>query len=411
MSSELILVDRLGKKFHRSLAGAMLGGLRSAARRALRLHRGEAEALGKDEFWALREVSFTVSRGECLGVIGPNGAGKSTLLRLIQREFRPDAGRVLALGAVASLPRAGTGLQDLLSGRENILIRCQQMGLRPREAGALLDGVVAFAGLEEAVDAPLRTYSDGMRARLEFAIATSAQPEILLVDEVLAVGDIAFQIRALDRLNQLKRGGAAIVFVSHSEMNVLHVADRCLLLFNGRQVALGEPDALFHRYYESVGYLNHRLRPPGAALPAPAELAGELEVRRLRMDAAAGGGESVRTGGGLNLVLEYAAKSEVADAILYLYFWNAADVLVASVDSGLAKKHFRLPPGKGEIGVRIPFFALAPGCYRLAAGFAVGGRWLAYRGRLLALYAVRGDVAACNGLAVMDAVFDQGTPC
>ena len=404
--SELILVDRVGKKFHRTLSGAFLHALRSLACKALRLERGDA--LGKDEFWALREVSFAVRRGECLGVIGPNGAGKSTLLKLIHRQFRPDAGRILALGRVKSLIGVGSGLQPLLSGRENILIQCQQMGLDKREADAKLDGVVAFAGLEEAIDAQVKTYSDGMCARLEFAIATSVQADILLVDEVLAVGDIAFQIRALDRLNELKRGGAAIVFVSHSEMNVLHVADRCLLLFNGRQIALGGPDALFQKYYESVGYLNHRLRPLGAITRALDDLAGELAVKGLRVDAAAGGGQRVRTGEGLALVLGYEAKSEISAAILYLQFWNAADVLVASIDSGLAKTQFRLAAGEGEISVRIPFFSLAPGYYRLAAGFTVNGQWKAYGGRLLEMYAVRDEMAVYSGLATMEAVFESG---
>ena len=409
MPSELILVDRIGKKFHRTLSGALAGSLRALACKALRLNRGEN--LGKDEFWALRDVSFMVRRGECLGVIGPNGAGKSTLLKLIHREFRPDAGRILALGPVKSLARVGSGLQALLSGRENIHIQCQQMGLSKREADAKLDGIVAFAGLEEAVDAPLKTYSDGMCARLEFAIATSVQADILLVDEVLAVGDIAFQIRALDRLNQLKRGGAAIVFVSHSEMNVLHVADRCLLLFNGRQVALGEPDALFQKYYESVGYLNHRLRPLGAQAHTWQDVAGELLVKSLRVDAAEGTGQRVRTGESLALVLEYEAKSEVSAAILYLQFWNAAEVLVASVDSGLAQTQFRLRAGTGTIFVRIPFFSLTPGYYRLAAGFTVDGQWRAYRGRLLEVYAVYDEMAVYSGLAALDATFSGGDAC
>jgi lipopolysaccharide transport system ATP-binding protein len=264
MSNELILADRIGKKFHRTLTSAFLDGTQAIARKALRLK--PRDALGKDEFWALQDVSFIVRRGECLGVIGPNGAGKSTLLKLIHREFHPDTGRLLSRGHMKSLIRIGAGLQPLLSGRENIYVQCQQMGLDKRETDAQLHHIIAFAGLEAAIDAPVKTYSDGMYARLEFSIATSVQTDILLVDEVLAVGDIAFQIRALDRLNQLKREGAAIVFVSHSEMNVRHVADQCLLLFNGRQVALGEPDALFYQYYESVGYLNHRLQALGAAM-------------------------------------------------------------------------------------------------------------------------------------------------
>ncbi len=334
-------------------------------------------------------------------------AGKSTLLKLIHREYRPDAGRLLTLGPTKSLIRIGAGLQPLLSGRENILIQCQQMGLAPCEAEAMLDGIVAFAGLEEAIDTPVKTYSDGMYARLEFAIATSVRADILLVDEVLAVGDIAFQIRALDRLNQLKRDGAAIVFVSHSEMNVRHVANRCLLLFNGRQVALGEPDALFYKYYESVGYLNQHLQPLGLAAQPLKDVALGLTILRLGTAATASGCDlSVRTGEALELWVEYTADGEVPGAGLILHFWNPAEILVASVDS--APTQFRLAAGKGKIRVRIPYVSLTPGYYRLAAGFTVNGKWLAYRGRLLDLYVTQHGMTAYNGLAVLQAFFERG---
>lgn len=405
MSDNSILADRVGKKFHRTLSGALIHRLQDLIRKALRLK--PKEALGKGEFWALRDISFIVRRGECLGLIGPNGAGKSTLLKLIHREYRPDTGRILSLGAVKSLIRIGVGLQPLLSGRENIYLQCQQMGLGKHETDAKLGEIIAFAGLEEAIDAPVKTYSDGMYARLEFSIATSIPTDILLVDEVLAVGDIAFQIRALDRLNQLKRGGSAIVFVSHSEMNVRHVADRCLLLFDGRQIAIGEPDALFSKYYESIGYLNNRLRP--AAMARPPDVSGKLAVKGLRLFGGADGA-LMRLGGGLNLAVDYAAESEVPASALCLHFWNAADVLVASVDSSLTQTRFRLQKGEGEIRVRIPFVSLTPGHYRLAAGLRLDGQWLAYRSRLLDLYVTQGAMDTYNGLAVLEASFELGSP-
>lgn len=398
MANELILADRVGKKFHRSWQGAAWHGLKKTLRLATQ------DALGKDEFWALREVSFIVERGECLGIVGPNGAGKSTLLKLIHREYRPDAGRLLALGRTQSLIRLGSGLQPLLSGRENILIQCQQLGLAARQAETRLDGIVAFAGLEASIDAPVKAYSDGMYARLEFAIATSVPADILLVDEVLAVGDIAFQIRALERLNQLKREGAAVVFVSHSEMNVRQVANRCLLLFDGRQVALGSPDALFDKYYESVGYLNRRLQPVDTEARMPKDLSGELAVLGLRTPD--NGEASARTGDSLELVLEYAAQSELAEAELVLQCWNPAGVLVASVDSGLLNQRFRLWAGQGAIRLRIPFLGLTPGHYRLACGFALNGEWRAYRGKLLDLHVSQPAMAIYPGLTMLEATFE-----
>jgi lipopolysaccharide transport system ATP-binding protein len=404
MPKELILVDQAGKKFHRTLTGALLHSLLATARRALRLRA--QTSLDKDEFWALRDVSFTVRRGECLGVIGPNGAGKSTLLKLINREYRTDAGRILTLGSMKSLLRIDSGLHALLSGRENIGIFCHQSGLGKEETEAKLADIILFAGLEEAIDAPVKTYSDGMYARLEFSIATSVQSDILLVDEVLAVGDIAFQIRALDRLNQLKQNGAAIIFVSHSEMNVRHVADRCLLLFNGRQIALGEPDALFYKYYESVGYFNNRLQPLGDALQTIRDVRGPVTVKGLRTNGPAEGGLTARTGGSVDWTLEFESQGDVEDVHLTLHFRNLAGMLVASVDSGLANSPFRLRAGKGEVRVHIPFVALTPGYYRVAAGFSVAGQWLAYNGCLLELYIVQNDLARYHGLMVMEAQFE-----
>jgi lipopolysaccharide transport system ATP-binding protein len=404
MPKELILVDQAGKKFHRTLNGAFLHTLRATARRALRL-RPQA-TLDKDEFWALRDVSFIVERGECLGVIGPNGAGKSTLLKLISREYRIDAGRILTLGSVKSLLRIDSGLQALLSGRENIGIFCHQLGLGKAETEAKLAETILFAGLGEAIDAPVKTYSDGMYARLEFSIATSVQSDILLVDEVLAVGDIAFQIRALDRINQLKQNGAAIIFVSHSEMNVRHVADRCLLLFNGRQIALGETDALFYKYYESVGYLNDRLQPLGDALQTVNDVCGLLTVKGLRAAGPEEGGLTARTGDSVDWILEFESQGEIEDVHLTLHFRNVAGMLVGSVDSSLVHSPFRLRAGKGEVRVRIPFVALTPGYYRVAGGFSVAGQWLAYDGCLSELYIVQHDKARHHGLMVMDAQFE-----
>ena len=407
MPNELILIDRVGKKFHRTLTGAFFHNLRVLARKVLRLR--PAETLGKDEFWALRDISFIVKRGECLGVIGPNGAGKSTLLKLIHREYRADAGRILTLGSVTPLLRIDSGLQPLLSGRENIYIRCHQMGLNKHDIDAKLDEIIAFAGLQEAMDAQVKTYSDGMYARLEFSIVTSVPADILLVDEILAVGDIAFQIRALDRINQLKRNGAAIVFVSHSEMNVRHVADRCLLLFNGRQIALGEPDALFYKYYESVGYLNNRLQPLGDATGAIADVSGALKLTGLRNAAGlAGDVTTVRTGSSLEWILEYDVKHAIVEANLTLHFINLGGLLVASVDSALSNNPFVLTAGKGEIRVNIPFFALTPGYYRVAAGFSAAGEWLAYDSRMMNITVVQHEMGSYLGLLVLDARFELG---
>ena len=405
MSDDLIRVDRVGKKFCRSLHSTLFYGLQDLARKVLRSK--PRTQLRKEEFWALHDISFTVRRGECLGVIGPNGAGKSTLLKLINRDYRPDRGHIVTRGAMKSLIRIGTGLQPMLSGRENIYVQCAQLGLSKRDTDARLVEIIAFAELEEFIDAPVKTYSDGMYARLEFSVATAVPMDVLLIDEVLAVGDIAFQLRSLERLNELKREGTAIVFVSHSEMNVRQVADRCLLLFSGRPVALGATDALFYKYYESVGYLNKQLKPLGALTQAPADFAGEVHVTALRLPGSAGTESIARTGEALELILTYQAQADIDRAGLVVQFWNTAGVLVASVDSRLTQNYFKLPRGKGRIRLRAPFLSLTPGIYRLAAGFTANGRSLGYAGRLLDLQVVQEEFSSYAGLALLEATFEQ----
>lgn len=404
MPQELILADRIGKKFHRTLTGAVLDKTAAFTRKALRMKL--LDSLGKDEFWALREISFMVRRGECLGVIGPNGAGKSTLLRLLNREYQTDAGRLLTLGKAKSLIRIGSGLQALFSGRENIYLQCQQLGLDKTQTDAKLDEIIAFAGLESAIDAPVKTYSDGMYARLEFAIATAVPADILLVDEVLAVGDIAFQIRALDKLNQLKAQGAAIVFVSHSEMNVRHIADQCLLLFDGKQVGLGSPEALFYQYYQSVGYLNDRLQPLQSALTHPPVNSSVLEILGIT-EPAGSGSAVVSVGDSIKLQVHYQNRQVISGVQMVLQVWNAGEMLVASADSGRAGRLFRLEPGKGEIPIQLPFVSLTAGAYTITAGFVREGEWIAYSAFRFSLMVQDCDLNMFGGIAVLEAKFGE----
>jgi lipopolysaccharide transport system ATP-binding protein len=395
VSPPVILLDGIGKKFCRSVSAGLLYGLQDFIRNGLRL--APLERLRKDEFWALREVSFKVDAGECVGIIGPNGAGKSTLLRLVNREYPPDRGRVIARGRIQSLIRLGSGLQPLLTGRENIYIQCAQLGLGKRETDAKLDEIVAFAGLEKALDGPVKHYSDGMYARLEFSITTCIPHDILLIDEVLAVGDIAFQLRCLERLDRLKREGAAILFVSHSEMNIRQIADRCLLLFDGEALALGETESLFLKYYEAVGYRNRPLKPLGLAPEMPKDFDGGAAVRRLTV---AGQERAepprVRAGQPLTLMVDCGGGLKVEQAELVLQFWSSAGLLLASLDSAANGLGLSLPAGRSRWRVSLPFLSLTAGIYRVAGGVRAEGRWLGYRSELLRLV-VQDDRAAYRG--------------
>jgi ABC-type polysaccharide/polyol phosphate transport system ATPase subunit len=402
MPEPVIEFERVGKKFRRSLNAALLYGLADTGRRLLGLK--PPERLRRDEFWALHEVSFAAEQGECIGIIGPNGAGKSTLLKLVNRDFFPDSGGLKRRGKVQSLIRLGTGLQPLLTGRENIYVKCAELGLSKRETDTLLDRLVAFAGLEKALDRQVKHYSDGMYARLEFSIATCLPMDILLIDEVLAVGDVAFQMRCLERLDELKRAGATILFVSHSEMNVRQIADRCLLLFDGEALAFGDTDTLFRKYYESIGFINRMLEPLGAIPDSPGDFVGTASIRRLEM-AGQGSADAARatTGRPLELAVHYSVDGPVEECALVLQFWNSAGLLMASFDSRLEGGALALTLNGGPLWVEFPCLGLTAGVYRIAGGFQTGGRWLGYGSDLRRLVVYQDDPANHQGLFALSA--------
>ena len=391
----MIRMDAVGKLFCHSWQHALWYGAADAIR--LALGRPRCPAPRAHQFWALDGVSAAVRRGECLGVIGPNGAGKSTLLKLIARDYRADRGSVHSLGRVQSLVRLGSGLQPMLTGRENVYVKCSQLGLSPSEVDARLSGIVDFAGLHEAIDRPVRHYSDGMYARLDFAIATSGPVDVLLVDEVLAVGDIAFQKRCLDRLNALKRAGTAVVLVSHAEMNVRYVADRCLLLLDGKPVVVGEPEAVIRKYHEAVGYLNAQGVPFAFAEAPPVDVDGAVAITALNI-----GPAPVSPGDAARWTLEYRCAADESALGLVLQFWNSADLLVASIDTRYSGP-LPLTRGTGRLLVALSFLGLAPGRYRVAAGFVRNDGFVSYRMALAILHVADPDYRRYGGLTVMPA--------
>ncbi|MEA2438598.1 MAG: type transport system ATP-binding protein [Thermoleophilaceae bacterium] len=206
--------------------------------------------LDYDRIWALRDVSLTLEPGELLGVIGPNGAGKSTLVRALGGIVRPTAGRVVVRGRVTPILGLGVGLQLELTGRENIVLLGAMLGRDARVARARAGAIADWAGLSEYVDVPLRAYSAGMRARLAFAVVTDEQPDVLLLDEVLAVGDVEFHRRSLERTESLVANGATVVLVSHDLAQIADWTNRVLWLDGGRAAKLGDPAETVAAYLE-----------------------------------------------------------------------------------------------------------------------------------------------------------------
>jgi ABC-type polysaccharide/polyol phosphate transport system ATPase subunit len=221
------------------------------------------------EFWAVRNVSFEVRRGEALGIIGPNGAGKSTVLKLLANITTPTAGEMMINGELAAMIEVGSGFHQELTGRENVYLSGSILGMRRSEITRKLASIIEFAGIRQFIDTPVKRYSSGMFVRLGFSIAAHLDPDILLLDEVLAVGDAAFQSKCLDRINELRTSGKTILFISHDLDAVQHLCDRVLLMQRGEVIANGSPAEVIELYKTST---SESLAPSSVSIEAMQEV-------------------------------------------------------------------------------------------------------------------------------------------
>ncbi|MGI8492580.1 MAG: ABC transporter ATP-binding protein [Acidimicrobiales bacterium] len=241
----------------------------------------------KVERWALRDLSFELAAGETLGILGHNGAGKTTLLRILAGVSRPSEGRVRVRGRIAPLISVGVGFHQEMSGRENVLVNGMLLGLTRRQVQARFDEIVAFSELEEFIDTPVKFYSSGMYMRLGFSVAVHVEPEVMLVDEVLAVGDIAFQLKCFDRMRHLQSEGTTILFVSHSMHAIRLLCPRALLIRRGRLAFDGTAEAAIARHHELLSLDLHDLAaldPMDSGAGVEPGLPVEMTSRRLEAD-------------------------------------------------------------------------------------------------------------------------------
>src|SRR5687767_1727685 len=250
MNEAVVVFDRVWKKFERGEGYTSLRDLIPAMARSLWKKLPE-DQLQRQQFWALRDVSFDVKPGEALGIIGPNGAGKSTSLKLLTKIHRPTKGFCALKGRVGALIEVAAGFHPDLTGRENVFLQGAIMGMKRAEITRKLDDIVDFSGLHDFVDTQVKRYSSGMNARLGFSIAANLEPDALVIDEVLAVGDMAFQQRCIDRMEDFKREGVAIVFVSHNLQAVSTLCTQALFLA-GTTRAFGHPDDVIRAYVASA---------------------------------------------------------------------------------------------------------------------------------------------------------------
>ncbi len=300
MSASITTVE-LSKSYRigelHSAYGTLRDSLAAAARRFVRREHGARY----EEIWALRDVSFEVPEGQVLGIVGRNGAGKSTLLRILTRITTPTSGRIMIRGRVGSLLEVGTGFHPELTGRENVFLNGSVLGMKRREIQRKFSEIIEFSGVERFIDTPVKRYSSGMSVRLAFAVAAHLEPEILLIDEVLAVGDAEFQQRCLGRMEDMSNSGRTIVFVSHQMQAVAQLCDRAILLEKGGVVLDGPSGDVVARYLQSIGGLSStRFWPDLDAAPGD-ELVRLRSVRVVDADGSATDAADVRDSVGIEI--------------------------------------------------------------------------------------------------------------
>ena len=379
MSNPAIIVDQLGKRYklglrenrralkHRRLSEALTGLLTAPWRRFKTLSE---QTTAESEFWALKDISFEVQPGEVVGIIGRNGAGKSTLLKILSRITEPTEGRAIIRGRVGSLLEVGTGFNPELTGRENIYLNGALLGMRKAEIEAKFDEIVAFAGIDKFLDTPVKRYSSGMYVRLAFAVAAHLEPEILIVDEVLAVGDAEFQRKCLGKMQDVASQGRTVLFVSHNLGAISTLTQRSILLVAGRIDFVGTTCEAVTRYLAAMVAGSPRWQAAGASCNPMQVLSAEIKSPTGACSTTLDTLEDVV------LQIEYVVREVVHQAVLAVILHAADGTLLLSTEDTDLNRQLRMErhPGRYRTSVRIPGGWLNKGEYYIRIGCAVPGR-------------------------------------
>ncbi|MFN7941320.1 MAG: ABC transporter ATP-binding protein [Thermoanaerobaculia bacterium] len=359
-----LVAEGVGKKFCRDLRRSLAYGTADIFRAAI--GRRRVAGLRPGEFWAVRDASFALAGGEALAVIGANGAGKTTLLRLLHGRLSLDAGTIRQRGRVSAIGDLGVGFDPLLSGRENARHAAAILDLPGGEIDRLLESIVEFAGIRPVFDSPILTYSSGMRARLGFAVAAHLDPDILLVDEALAVGDLAFRRKCIQHLAGFVERGRSLVLVSHDLYSAQLLCPRALLLVEGRIALDGPTGEAVARYLE--------LQRADTAAPVPARPGAPAIDRPVTIEACEvvgeSGGEPV-TGRPMRIEVRYRSEREVRP-VPWGFQIASADLMleVATGVGALEEDDLALAAGRGTLACRVPRLPLLAGTYALRVAIA-----------------------------------------
>ncbi len=318
-----------------------------------------------EDFLAVKDVSFEVGQGETLGIIGHNGAGKSTILKLLSRITAPSAGTITLNGRIAALIEVGSGFHPELTGRENIFLSGSVLGMRRAEIAAKLDRIIDFSGVEPFIDEPVKRYSSGMFVRLGFAVAAHLEADILLVDEVLAVGDAAFQLQCYERIGELRRNGTTLLFISHDLSSVDRLCDRVVLMNRGRLVGAGTPADVLVQYQQLVT----ESFAADTADAAPAVEVGAAKVLDVRfVDENGAEVLGTFTGGALKAVVDLDIAKPIHDAVVEVFYYSRdGRTLHCQQSTAVTNETVVLTPGRRRLEFMCEAFGLQPGIYSVGA--------------------------------------------
>lgn len=372
MNDYVIRAEHIGKKYYigrkekyKTIRETLVQAISAPVQRARRLLHGESTgAAGLDkEIWALHDVSFDIHHGEVVGIIGHNGAGKSTLLKILSRITEPTTGRARIRGRVGSLLEVGTGFHPELTGRENIYLNGAILGMRKVDIERRFDEIVEFAETEEFLDTPVKHYSSGMYVRLAFAVAAHLEPEVLLVDEVLAVGDLAFQKKCLGKMGDVAKSGRTVLFVSHSMAAISALCTRAFLLDRGRLIYSGDVADVINHYLEMT------LESAAIPLRERSDRQGNGRLRFTDISFLNGDGnltEAAVSGKPLTIHLKYATSDgrPARNVDVDVAFYGAYGQLLFFCKTHLGRGKFEEIPPQGVIVCQIPKFPLPPGRFR-----------------------------------------------
>lgn len=387
MSNLVIRAEGLSKRYfigetarkysYKTIRDVISDSLVSPFRRTNNLLRGQTTSAAElhKAFWALKDVSFEVEHGEVIGIIGHNGAGKSTLLKILSRITEPTAGRIRIRGRVGSLLEVGTGFHPELTGRENIYLNGSILGMRKAEIERKFDEIVTFAEIDEFIDTPVKHYSSGMYVRLAFAVAAHLEPEILVVDEVLAVGDASFQRKCLGKMSSVAKEGRTVLFVSHNMTAILSLCSRAYMLDKGKIISSGQVDDVVNSYLQSntsalTSPLSERKDRKGSGGVFLTSIAVESVNSQV-------GNSTITCVDRLSIQVRYQAPKPLQRPRLSISIYSYTNVRIYRLDSEATGELPETLPAEGSIKCVTGPINLMPGQYYINVAIYIGGKDIA----------------------------------